>query len=184
MPSGCLGIRTITVVGTTATLTYNNSTNQINHTPNGVPFRAGHRIYIARTTASGASPDIFNGMQTVLGQSTDSGRVGTLTFTTAANSGTTAGTGILTRGTGGTGLTGAFATTSGTITDTTATVTFANQPIVPFIPGQQIFITGTTSSSTDINGTWTVLSSTNFSVTFTITGSRWVAVTIIRSPGC
>ena len=176
MPSGCLGIQSISVTGTTATVTYNNSTRRINLTQNGVPFRVGHYIYIARTTATGATPGIFNGTWVVTGQSTDTGgtgtsTTGTLTFTTAASAGTTAGTGILTRGSGGVGLTGAFPTTSGTITATSATVTFANQPIVPFIAGQQIFITGTTSSSTDINGTWTVLSSTNSSVTFTIVGA-------------
>ena len=175
MPSGCLGIQSISVTGTTATVTYNNSTRQINGTPTGVPFKVGHYIYIAGTTASGATPGIFNGTWVVTVQSSDTGgsgvsTTGTVSFTTAAAAGTTAGTGILTRGSGGVGLTGAFPTTSGTITTTTATVTFATQPIIPFIAGQQIFITGTTSSSTDINGTWTVLSSTNSSVTFTITG--------------
>ena len=172
MASGCFGIRSISVSGTTATLSYNNFghpyANDANNTSQ--PFRVGHRIYIANTISSiEGNQGIFNGTFIVTSQSSDTGPTGTVAFTTSAPAGTTAGTGIICRGAGGTGDSGAFTTLTCTINPTDAVVTFAKQPIIPFVVGQQICIAGTVSSGTNINGIRTVTASTNNSVTFSVT---------------
>jgi hypothetical protein len=171
IPSGCYGIRSISVSGTTATVSYNNFGVSINQNANGNPFKVGHAIYIAGTTATGgSSSDIFNGTFTVTRESNDSGSSGTVQFTIAGQAGASATTGIICRGSGGTaGLSGAFPTTSCTINPTNAVVEFVRQPIIPFVVGQQIRIAGTVSSGTDINGVRTVTAATPGSVTFDIT---------------
>lgn len=169
MPSGCYGIQSISVTGTTATVTYNNFGVSINQSPNGYPFKIGHAIYIAGTTATGASPNIFNGTFIVTRDSNDSGSTGTVQFTTTAAAGTTATTGIICRGSGGSaGISGVFPITTFTKDDVagTVTLTFANQPYVPFVIGQQIMISGSVGQLGDINGIRTVVDSTVSSVTF------------------
>lgn len=169
MPSGCFGIQSISVSGTTATVTYNNMGNSINQAATGQPFKVGHAIYIAGTTASGANSNVFNGNFIVTGQSSDASYIGTVQFTTTASAGTTAGTGIICRGSGGSnGIPGTFSSLSCTINPTNAVITFANQPIVPFRVGQQIMIANTVSTGTNINGIQTVTESTNNSVTFNL----------------
>jgi hypothetical protein len=176
MPSGCHGIISISVSGTTATVTYNNFGVAINGTTNGIPhangnpFEINHAIYIAGTTATGgSSSDIFNGTFTVTRESIDVGRTGTVQFTIAGQAGASATIGIICRGSGGTaGLSGAFPTTSCTINSTNAVVNFARQPIIPFVVGQQIRIASTVSSGTNINGLRTVTAATPGSVTFDI----------------
>jgi hypothetical protein len=165
MPSGCLGIRSITMSGTTATVSYNNRGFALSANPSGYPFRVGNSIYIANVT-----PSAFNGTFTVTAQSSDSGPTGTVQCLIPAAVGLSGGTGIICRGTGGNvGISGAFLTLSCTINPTNAVVTFAKQPIIPFVVGQQICIAETVSSGTNINGIRTVTASTNDSVTFTIT---------------
>jgi hypothetical protein len=176
IPSGCYGIRSISVSGTTATVSYNNFGVAINGTTGGIPhangnpFKVNHAIYIAGTTATGgSSSEIFNGTFTVTRESIDVGPIGTVQFTIAGQAGASATSGIICRGSGGTaGLSGAFPTTSCTINPTNAVVNFVRQPIIPFVVGQQIRIAGTISSGTNINGLRTVTAATPGSVTFDI----------------
>ena len=167
MPSSALGITGITVAGTTATVTYNNSLG-IAQTGGANPFKVGHFVYISNTTASSGDANIFNGTFAVTRDSIDTVGIGTLQFTTSAAASVTAGAGLICRGTGGTGVSGVFPTTSCVISDSSVTVSFAKQPILPFIVGQQINLVGTVSSGTNINGIWTVASSVSGSVTFNI----------------
>lgn len=171
MPSGCFGIRSISVSGTIATVSYNNVGFASSQGGGATPFKVGHAIYIANTVSSSVgNPEIFNGTFTVTQQSSDSGAIGTVQFSISSAAGLSAGTGIICRGTGGSaGVSGAFPTLTCTINPTHTVVTFATQPIIPFVVGQQICIAGTVSSGTNINGIQTVTASTNDSVTFSIT---------------
>ncbi len=87
-------------------------------------------------------------------------------------------------GVGGTALTlvvGAKSVliTTGTITSNIATVSFIDPGYLLFAQGQQITISGSTSTSTSFNGTFTIISCRQTSVTFALTGSGTVTGGII-----
>ena len=64
--------------------------------------------------------------------------------------------------------------TTGTITSNIATVGFIDPGYVLFAQGQRITISGSSSTSTSFNGTFTIISCTQTSVTFGLTGSGTV----------
>lgn len=74
-----------------------------------------------------------------------------------------------------------LATTNATQTSTLVTLTFAAQPLPPFIVGSTIVVAGVTP--TGYNGTWTVTASTNTTVSYITTSgltAQTVAGTIIQ----